>query len=166
MKLAIVTALLLLAFPPSGWGQANETSKPASREEIAGALSQKDYSVIGATPGQEALIRAQIQVMRPEVLPTRIVFVPHWNYINTAKTFNLHVPAGLTSAMFTHLPSRTTFIDTDRYISDDSLGYWMAHELGHLATNSAKESDADKAAGPLRARLKESAKLATLAGKS
>jgi hypothetical protein len=33
----------------------------------------------------------------------------------------------------------------------------MAHELGHLATNSTKEGDAEKAAGPFRARLKESA---------
>jgi hypothetical protein len=88
--------------------------------------------------------------------------VPHWKYIDTARTFQLHVPTGYTSALFTHLASRTTFIDADRY-SDDSLGYWMAHELGHIATNSTKESDAEKAAAPLRARLKESAKLAALA---
>jgi hypothetical protein len=45
--------------------------------------------------------------MQPEILPLRIVFVPHWKYLDTAKTFRLHVPTGYTSAMFTHLPSRT-----------------------------------------------------------
>ena len=165
MKLATCAVLLLFAFLPSGWGQTNGALKEVSREEAAPAPSQNGYSVIGATPRQETLLRAQIQVMNAEILPLRIVFVPHWKYLDTAKTFHLHVPTGYTSALFTHLPSRTVFIDTDRYINDDSLGYWMAHELGHLATNSAKESDAEKAAGPFRARLKESAKLAALAPK-
>jgi len=56
--------------------------------------------------------------------------------------------------MFTHLPSRSVFIDSDRYVSDDSLGYWLAHELGHLAANSASESDANKAARDYRKRLR------------
>src|SRR5260370_9205082 len=60
--------------------------------------------------------------------------------------------------MFTHLPSRSVFIDSDRYVSDDSLGYWVAHELGHLAANSASESDADKAAREYRKRLKRAHK--------
>lgn len=164
MRLAIGTALLLFAFPPYGWGQTNGTSKQVGGEETA-APSQVGYLVIGANPRQEALLRTQIQVMNAEILPLRIVFVPHWKYFDTARTFHLHVPKGYTSAMFTHLPSRTVFIDTDRYINDDSLGYWMAHELGHLATNSTKESDANKAAGPFRARLKKSAKLAAQAVK-
>ncbi len=165
MKLATWTALLLLAVPQFGWGQTNGASKKVSGEETAAPLSKNIYSVIGATPRQETLLRAQIQIMNAEILPLRIVFVPHWKYLDTARTFHLHVPTGYTSAMFTHLPSRTIFIDADRYINDDSLVYWVAHELGHLATNSTKESDADKAAGPFRARLKESAMLAALAGK-
>jgi hypothetical protein len=155
MKLAIWTALLLFSFPPSGWGQTNKSSKQVNGEETAPALSQNDYSVIGATPKQEALLRAQIQIMQPEILPLRIVFVPHWKYLDTARTFHLHVPTGYTSAMFTHLPSRTVFIDADRYVNDDSLGFWMAHELGHLVTNSAREDDAEKAAREYRKRLKE-----------
>ena len=58
--------------------------------------------------------------------------------------------------MFTHLPSRSVFIDSDRYVSDDSLGYWVAHELGHLAANSVRENAADKAAREYRKRLKQS----------
>jgi len=96
--------------------------------------------------------------MRPDVYPVRVLFVPHWNYIDTARTFRLHVPAGYTSAMFTHLPSRSVFIDGDRYVSDDSLGYWLAHELGHLTANSASENDADKAAREYRKRLKVAGK--------
>jgi Zn-dependent peptidase ImmA (M78 family) len=67
------------------------------------------------------------------------------------------VPTGYNSALFTHLPSRTVFIDADRYF-DESLGYWLAHELGHLVTNSAKEEDAEKAAKEFRRRLKEALK--------
>src|SRR5713226_5862506 len=154
MKLATSIALLLFAFPPFGWGQTNGASKEVSREETAPAPSQNGYSVIGATPRQETLLRAQIQVMNAEILPLRIVFVPHWKYLDTAKTFHLHVPTGYTSALFTHLPSRTVFIDTDRYINDDSLCYWMAHELGHLATNSTKESNAEKIARGYRMRTR------------
>jgi hypothetical protein len=55
-------------------------------------------------------------------------------------------PPDIPAATFTHLPSRSVFIDRDRYVSDDSLGFWVAHELGHLAANSVSESDADKAA--------------------
>jgi hypothetical protein len=108
----------------------------------------------GATPSEEALLRRQIQIMQPEVLPLRVIFVPHWKYVHTARIFRLHVPAGYMSAMFTHLPSGTVFIDADRYVSDDSLGYWIAHELGHLATNSVKEEDAERAAVKYRKRLK------------
>ena len=155
MKLRILKALLILGFTQFGWGQTNGTSNYVAGEGTAAILSQADYSVIGATPRQETLLRAHIQIMHPEILPLRIVFVPHWKYLDTARTFRLHVPTGYTSAMFTHLPSRTVFIDTDRYINDDSLGYWMAHELGHLVTNSSKESDADKAAREYRKRLKD-----------
>jgi len=65
------------------------------------------------------------------------------------------VPTGYTSAMFTHLPSRTTFVDSDRHMGEEWLGHWMAHELGHLAKNSAREDDAEKAAHEYRKRLKQ-----------
>jgi hypothetical protein len=136
-----------------GRGQSNSSANSVNSEAIAREPSANGYAVIGATPQQEALVRAQIRVMQPDVLPQRILFVPHWKYLDTARVFHLHVPTGYTSAMFSHLPSRTVFIDADRYINDDSLGYWMAHELGHLATNSVKESDADKSARELRKRL-------------
>src|SRR5713101_2600178 len=113
----------------------------------------REVSFQGATPREEALVRTQIQSMHPDVIPLRIIFVPHWKYVDAARIFQLRVPAGYTSGMFTHLPSRTVFIDADRYINDDSLGYWLAHELGHLAAHSASESEADKAARGLRARL-------------
>lgn len=165
MRLAIGTALLFYAFSQFGWGQTNGAAKQGSGEETAVSLPQTGYSVIGATPKQEAVLRVQIHVMNLEILPLRIVFVPHWKYVDTARTFQLHVPTGYTSAMFTHLASRTVFIDSDRYQGEDWLGYWMAHELGHLAKNNTKESDAEKAAAPFRARLKESAKLAARATK-
>ena len=159
-------ALLLLAVPTYGWGQAEKNLKRVSGAETLPAVSENTYIVMGATTAQETFLRSQIQIMHPDILPLRIVFVPHWKYVDTARTFRLHIPTGYASTMFTHLPSRTIFIDADRYINDDSLAYWMAHELGHLATNSAKESDAEKAAGPYRARLKDSAKPDSLAAKS
>jgi len=155
MKLRIWTVLILLGFTQFGWGQTTGNSIVATGKETAVESSSNNYAVIGATAGQEASLRAQIQVMQPSVLPLRVLFVPHWKYVDTARIFHLHVPAGYTSAMFTHLPSRTTFIDSDRYQNEDWLGYWMAHELGHLASNSTKEEDAEKVAREYRKRLKQ-----------
>ena len=58
--------------------------------------------------------------------------------------------------MFTHLPSRTVFVDNDRYQGAEWLGYWMAHELGHMNTNSVHEGDAERAAREFRKRLTDS----------
>jgi hypothetical protein len=43
--------------------------------------SAEAYLVIGATEDQGSLLRAQIRLMHPQVLPLRIVFVPHWKYL-------------------------------------------------------------------------------------
>src|SRR2546421_7261744 len=154
MKLKIGITLFLVTMPQFAWGQTSTNPKLVNAEATAPDPSANSYTILGATPEQEALVRTQIRVMQPGVYPLRVLFVPHWKYLDTARTFRLHVPTGYTSAMFTHLPSRTVFIDTDRYIND-ALGYWMAHELGHLVTNSSKESDADKAAREYRKRLKD-----------
>ena len=59
--------------------------------------------------------------------------------------------------MFTHLPSRSVYIDADRYAGEQWLGHWMAHELGHLEANNADENQAERAAVKYRRRLEESA---------
>src|SRR5260370_33794462 len=87
------------------------------------------------------------------IYPLRVLFEPHWKYIDPTRILRLKVPDGYTRAMFTHLPSRSVFTDSDRYVTDDSLGYWVAHELGHLAANSPTESDADQAAPAYPNRL-------------
>jgi hypothetical protein len=158
MRLRIWTTLFLVASPLAAWGQASGTAKLATAEAIAPEPSANTYTVLGATSEQEILVRAQIRVMQPGVYPLRVLFVPHWKYVDAARTFHLHVPTGYTSKLFTHLPSRSVFIDRDRYVSDDSLGYWLAHELGHLAANSVSESAADTAAGEYRKRLKDARK--------
>ena len=158
MRLRIWTALFLVVSPQFGWGQASGTAKLASAEAIAPEPSANTYTVLGATSEQETLVRAQIRVMQPGVYPLRVLFVPHWKYLDAARAFHLHVPTGYTSKLFTHLPSRSVFIDRDRYVSDDSLGYWLAHELGHLAANSVSEKDADTAACEYRRRLKHARK--------
>ena len=158
MGLRIWTTVFSLTLAQLASGQTGGNPKLVNTEATPSEPSASGYAVMGATPGQEALVRAQIRIMQPEVYPLRVLFVPHWKYIETAKTFRLHVPAGYTSAMFTHLPSRSVFIDNDRYVSDESLGYWVAHELGHLAANSARESAADKGAREYRKRLKDARK--------
>lgn len=163
MKLAIGIWLMFLALAASGQAQTPQKkrgSSPGSGEVPASVPepASEGYVVIGATPAQEAALRAQIRLMNPEVLPLRIFFVPHWKYLDNARIFHLHVPAGYGSWMFTHLLSRTVFIDNDRYQGEEWLGYWMAHELGHLKTNSAKESDAEHAAREFRRHLQDARK--------
>jgi hypothetical protein len=156
MRLTIWTTLLFMGVSQVSLEQTNARANPVSGKEAPAAPPANNYAVIGASPIREAYLRGQIEIMQPTVRPLRIVFVPHWKYIDAARTFQLHIPPGYTSAMFTHLASRTTFIDSDRYQGEDWLGYWMAHELGHLATNSTKEGDAERAAREYRNRLKQS----------
>jgi len=158
MKFAAATVFYVIGVAQICAGQTNGTANSPGGVEAASAPLGNSYTVLGGTPQQEALVRSQIQTMQPAVLPLRVVFVPHWKYVDNTRIFQLHVPTGYASALFTHLPSRTVFIDSDRYVSDDSLGYWLAHELGHLATNSPRESDADKAAREYRQRLNEARK--------
>jgi len=158
MKLAIRVAVFFLGFLPVSWGQTNAESSLVKGENARPDSSSAAYVVFGATADQEAVLRSQIQVMQPEVSPLRVFFVPHWKYVDAARIFRLRVPAGMSSVMFAHLPSRTIFIDSDRYLGDDWLGYWMAHELGHLTTNSVNELVADKAVSEFRKRLKNANK--------
>jgi len=131
---------------------------------IAGAAQNQTfgndvtYTVQGATPEREAVLRHQIQLMQPSVLPYRVRFVPHWQYVYAAKMYKLHVPTGMGSKMFTHLSSRSVFIDEDCYLGEEWLGHGMAHELGHLATNSVKEEDAERIAREYRKRWQAAAK--------
>ena len=157
MKLGVRAVFFFLGFAQLAWGQTGGTVKAVSNGEAKSAALDSSYVVQGATQQQEELVRSRIQIMQASVLPLRVVFVPHWKYVDNTRVFHLHVPTGYNSALFTHLPSRTVFIDADRYF-DESLGYWMAHELGHLVTNSAKEEDAEKAAKEFRRRLKEALK--------
>lgn len=152
MKLRICIAVLSQAVAQISWGQTNAVSTPVIAENAA--LDPGTLAVIGATAGQETALRSQIQLMHPDVLPLRVLFVAHWKYLDAARAFQLQVPKGFGSLMFTHLASRTVYIDNDRYMGTDWLGHWIAHELGHLATNSTKEGDAEKAARKYRRRLK------------
>lgn len=154
MKRGIWTLGLLLGFAQFDLGQTNRDGSQVNLEKTTPDAAPMSYLVIGATADQETLLRSQIQAMHPEVLPLRILFVPHWKYVDAARTFRLHVPTGMSSVMFTHLASRTVFIDNDRYLGAEWLGYWMAHELGHLVTNSVDEHEADRAARAFRKRLK------------
>jgi len=119
------------------------------------ALNNDAYTIQGAPDEREAVLRHQIQVMQPSVLPYRILFVPHWQYLYAAKMYQLHVPTGMGSKMFTHLASRSVFIDEDSYLGEEWLGHWMAHELGHLVTNSAREDDAERVAREYRRHLEK-----------
>jgi hypothetical protein len=156
MKFWIWIALLSLAVAQFSLGQTNGVPTPTTAENAG--LDPGTPAVIGATAEQEATLRSQIQIMRPEVLPLRVLFVPHWKYLDAARTFQLHVPTGFRSLMFTHLASRTVYIDNDRYMGTDWLGHWIAHELGHLASHNTKERDAEKAAREYRKRLKDAQK--------
>jgi len=154
MKLRICIALVSLAAGQFSWGQTDEVPTPTIPQNAP--LDPGTLAVIGATAEQEASLRSQIQIMHPKVLPLRVLFVPHGKYLDATRIFQLHVPQGFGSMMFTHLASRTVYVDNDRYMGTEWLGHWMAHELGHLASNSTKEGDAEKVAREYRKRLKQS----------
>jgi hypothetical protein len=78
MKLAVGTVLLLLGFTQFSWGQTNAAANLVSGDSPAATAPANSYVVFGASPQQEALVRAQIQIMQPAILPLRVFFVPHW----------------------------------------------------------------------------------------
>lgn len=160
MKLASGTLLMAFLLGHFTYAETKDTNSsgegaPAAALPTTPEPSPDGYTVFHATAEQEAALREQIRVIHPSILPLRVFFVPHWKYLDNARVFHLHVPAGYSSLMFTHLPSRTVFIDNDRYMGEEWLGHWIAHELGHLITNSTKEPDAEKAAREFRRRLKD-----------
>lgn len=161
MRFTVGLFLIVFVFAQFVHAQTKGSASPSGTEAPALApaavpeASPGSFTVFNATPPQEAALRLQIRFMHPDVLPLRVFFVPHWKYLVAARDFHLHVPTGYGSLMFTHLASRTVYIDNDRYAGEDWLGYWIAHELGHLLTNSAKEGDAEKAAHEFRKRLKD-----------
>jgi len=157
MKHSILSVVAWLCVATSGRGQQITTTgfPRVNQPTSPGSLA---YTVHGTMPEREQLLRAQIQVMQPAILPTRIIFVPHWQYIYATKMYHLHVPTGMASKMFTHLPSRSVYIDADLYGGNDWLGHWIAHELGHLERNNANENEAEKAAATYRRRLEHARK--------
>lgn len=158
MKLGFWLTLVLLGSAQVNWAQTTGNADSGGTKDAVAEPSPSGYTVFGATPEQEATLRSQIRIMHPDIAPLRVFFVPHWKYLDAARTFHLHVPTGYGSLMFTHLPSRTVFIDNDRYQGEGWLGYWIAHELGHMKTNSIKESDADRGAREFRKLLEEARK--------
>lgn len=138
------------------WSIVAMTVQGQTRPADSGGVTQTGfYTVQGTTPEREWLLRAQIEAMQPAVPPSRIIFMPHWKYVYATKMYHLHVPTGMISRMFTHLPSRSVYIDDDSYAGTDWLGHWMAHELGHLEHNNANEGQAEKAAAKYRRRLNQ-----------
>jgi len=155
MKLGACVIAFGLAIVTMSWEQSGADNKSATDGGLYEA--RVSYSVQGATVKQEALLREAIQAMQPAVLPSRIVVEPHWKYLYATKIFRLHVPSGMASRMFTHLASRSIFIDADRCWSDECLLHCLAHELGHLERNSVSESDAEKTAARYRRNLRDAA---------
>ena len=156
MKITIWSVAFSLMTVALGHGQQSANLTGVAAIGVTPSPSEM-FTVHGTSPERERLLRSQIQVMRPAVLPTRVIFVPHWQYIYATKMYHLHVPTGMISKMFTHLPSRSVYIDADRYAGEQWLGHWMAHELGHLEANNADENQAERAAVKYRRRLEESA---------
>lgn len=151
MRLKIWLIALWTIAVASMQGQQIDTAVSTGAHAVSN--ESMDYTVQGTTPERARLLRAQIATMHPAVLPYRVVFVPHWQYIYATKMYHLHVPTGMTSKMFTHLPSRSVYIDNDFYGGADWLGYWIAHELGHLEQNNVDEKQAEEAAAKYRRRI-------------
>jgi hypothetical protein len=96
MKFPLLAVLFFLGFGfsqiCSGQTSGNANVAGAGGGEVALAVPASSYVVFGATTQQEALVRSQIQIMQPGELPLRVVFVPHWKYIENTRIFQLQVP--------------------------------------------------------------------------
>src|SRR5260370_837218 len=71
MKLAAGTVLFFLGFAQFSWGQTNGSAHLVSGDSSAPTPSPNSYVVFGASPQQEALVRAQIQIIQPSLTGLR-----------------------------------------------------------------------------------------------
>jgi len=122
MRLRIWTALFLATIAQVAWGQTSTNPKLVNAEVTSPEPSVNSYTVLGATSEQEALVRAQMRIMQPDVYPLRVLFVPHWKYVDTGRTFRSICRWIYQRYVHATYPAEACFIDSDRYVSDDSLG--------------------------------------------
>ena len=65
---------------PPGCSFCDKALQPTAQEVFPRAATPEPcanrYTVLGATPEQEALVRAQIRVMQPDVYPLRVLLCP------------------------------------------------------------------------------------------
>src|SRR5260370_16880266 len=92
MKLRIWTTLFLVTITQFAWGQTSTNPKLVDAGATAPEPFANNYAVLGATPEQEALVRAQIRIMQPDFYPLLFLFLPHFNHILTPHTFLLPFP--------------------------------------------------------------------------
>jgi hypothetical protein len=81
MKFRIWTTLFLVTIAQVAWGQTSTNPKLVKAEATSPEASVNSYTVLGATPEQETLVRAQIRIMQPDVYPQRVLFVPHLSVV-------------------------------------------------------------------------------------
>ena len=95
MKVVISITLLLLGIVQFSCGQTSGSSILVNAATNALEPPANTYAVMGATPQQEVLVRTQIQVMQPSILPLRVIFVPHWKYEDAARIFSCTCPPAI-----------------------------------------------------------------------
>lgn len=129
-KLLIVITLIL-ALSSVCWGQANVQALEHGKEYIQ---AQAQAEVI-------------IQALGQNDLSWRYIIVNQLQYQQLRKQFH----TGEGGYAFSHLPTRTTYIDI-RAFANDHYVHDLAHELGHILTNATRrtsEREADQRAAQL-----------------
>jgi len=112
-----------------------------------------DAIIIGATPRQEQFLNCVVQILADELGSTAnsderitVVILEHQKFLETREAFH----AQKTKLAFSSLLARRIYLSARMFRDFETLLRCITHELGHFATQSVYEGNAELAADRLR----------------
>ena len=120
---------------------------------LPSALWAGDSVIIGATPQQERFLTCVAQISADDLRGTphsderlTVVILEHHKFLEMREAFHAHK----TKLAFSSLQARRIYLSSRMFRDLDTLLRCITHELGHFATQSLYEGNAELAAERLR----------------
>src|SRR5206468_11931627 len=122
------------------------------------ALWAADYVIIAATPQQERFLTCVAQISADDLRGTppsderlTVVILEHHKFLEVREAFH----AQKTKLAFSSLQARRIYLSSRMFRDFETLLRCITHELGHFATQSAYEDQAERAAERMRQRTRQ-----------
>jgi hypothetical protein len=121
------------------------------------ALWAAETVIIGGTHQQESFLTCVVEVSANDLRdtphstePMTIVILEHRKFLGMARTFGSH-----TRFSFSSLAARRIYLSSRVVVDFETQIRFITHELGHFATQSTYEDNAERAAARIRQRARQ-----------